>query len=316
MRTYTTGEAIREIEAAENGAAIFGSPSDPADRRAARGIFRSLALAVHPDRAQQAGGPAADAMARLNLMHDQWMRQARPGSAASSRPAPTTAGADDPYLEGRKGPIRLRQRVAADPDVATYATQGPTLFVDIARQDPGSNRVRAVVDVAGRLAGAGLGAFVPTVVDRGITQNCAWTAWQIPSSMVTLRQICDEYAEGLDGRDWAWMARRVLMVLAQSPLSLLRIGLDSIWIQPEEHGVVVTGWAQWGRPLGCGPCPAAPLAALFPLVLAPDERRQLRFAAGADRLDAFSFLREYDTLLAVLYGPRRFRPLRFPNPNR
>ena len=306
MRTYTPEEAIEEISSAANAAAIFGSPADPADRRGARQTFRALAWAVHPDRSGAQDRAAAEAMARLNLLHDQWTAEAA-GQEGGHR---TQSG---PYVEGRHGVIRLKDRIEADAEVATYATDRPTVFVDLARTEEGRDRVRSTTLVFRQLADAGLAPFVPNPVDRGVTQGRAWEAWEIPAGLVSLREVHAAYPGGLDGRDWAWMARRVLMVLATSPLQHSRLGLDTIRVEPQDHGIVLTGWAIGGRQAATTPTPVALLAGLFPTMLDPRETRQLRFAARASDLDAQSFLREYDVLIGHLYGPRRFRPFNLPD---
>ncbi len=72
--------------------------------------------------------------------------------------------------------------------------------------------------------------------------------------------------------------------------------------QPEQHGVVLTGWtAAIG---GDGPV----LAGLTDTMLRSREPRQSRFMHAAQELSPGKQLTEYDLLLQHLYGRRRFRP--------
>lgn len=322
MRKDSLTEAIEQITGAASPAALFGSPADPADVRRAPRLYRKLAWAAHPDRAGSRAGQAVDAMARLNRMHDEWLRQ-----VGEMRGAHGQRREQGPYLEGSRGRYPLRARVDATATVATYATDRATVFADIARSQQGNPAAELAHDVRQALTAPGLAAFVPAVLDRGITDGRSWTVWALPESMATLRQVRAAYPAGLDGRDWAWMARRILMVLAEAPIAHGGVGVDTVSVQPEEHGVVITGWALFGtRRLADpwalnqrvpGPDPAvAACADLFAAMLAPSERRQLSFAASARGLDARGFLREYDALLGHLYGPRRFRPFTLPQPPR
>lgn len=148
----------------------------------------------------------------------------------------------------------------------------------------------------------------------------------------------DALPTGLDGRDWAWIHRRLLTALAGAHLAGLVHGAvlpENILIHPEGHGVVLAGWSFATRPgrVLAGRVRSAedfypPEAsggtvtsetdiymahALMLWMLAPEERRQRAFARGCMqdeprmRPDAAGLLQEYDELLDDLYGKRTFR---------
>lgn len=158
-----------------------------------------------------------------------------------------------------------------------------------------------------RLAHSHLEAFGPRVVDRGATAGRAWAAYRLPAGLHTLAGARRTYEGGLDGRDWAWMARRILMTLdgAGDP-ARPGLGLDTVLIEPARHGVVLTGFGDEGLPP----------AELFDAVLGsgPDAAAQRRWARGATaaHLPAATALHEYDLLLTRLYGVRRYRRFCIP----
>ena len=157
-------------------------------------------------------------------------------------------------------------------------------------------------DVAAR----GMSAFVPDTVDAAVTDGRGWIAYRIPETMASLREVREAYPDGLDGRDWAWMLRRILMTLAAAGRAHGALTVDTVLIEPEQHGVLLTGWT---AALGGD---GAALADLTDAMLAPGEPRQSQFMRAAQRLSPERQLAEYDLLLRHVYGRRRFRPFTIP----
>lgn len=295
MRKTTPGQAIDMICRAGTARDLFdGDPRRDTDRRVARRTFRSLLIAVHPDRSSADGRDstvAAAAAARLSELYADWQRDDGPAS--------------DPHVVGYHGTYPLRNRLWANDRVACYDTDAPGVRVDIDRTDGGrcSSALREVwLDVAVR----GMSAFIPGTVDSGVTDGRGWVAYQVPDGMMSLREVHEAYPDGLDGRDWAWMLRRILMTLATAGRPHGALSVDTVLIHPGQHGVLLTGWT---APTG-GDGPA--LAGLTDTMLGSKEPRQSRFMRAAQDLSPDKQLAEYDLLLQHLYGRRRFRPFTMP----
>ncbi len=302
VTTTTTTEAIRRIETARTPADLFeGNPAEQGDARRGRRLYRSLIAVIHPDLVRTNGIDASTAQratARLNELYARWCD---PGSGS--------AGQASPHIVGRRQVYTLRVRTGRTALISTYATDEPGVFVDISRTSVPA--AHDVVGVARRLATVDLAAFVPRIADHGTTSARAWVAYRIPAGMCTLRQVRSAYPRGLDGRDWAWMARRILITLDVADTPHPGLSLDNVLIHPAEHGVVVTGWGADPTVVGRDG-DAAGVRDLFHAMLAASETRHLAFAEAAAELGPAGMLREYDLFLRVHYGPRRFRPFAMP----
>lgn len=311
MRNWTGADAVAHILGAADAAAAFAEASG--DKRRTARLYRVLAFAVHPDRAALEGIDPADADSatkRLNELYDQ----VKDGGA---KPAPKPAAA--PHVIGKNGTYLLRDRLSVmynAPNVATYLTDQRGIRVDIAREESANADVQALVKVAGPLAAADMAAFAPELVDEGVVAGRAWVAYRLPDGLYSLREILAAYPNRLDGRDWAWMARRIYMVLAAAGRPHGRLSIDSVLIHPEQHGVVIAGWSDATKSRRYRAdvpqyVDGFAIGSLFVSMLA-DEPRQDMFARRSAELAPEQALREYDLLLRALYGERRFRPFAVP----
>ncbi len=185
----------------------------------------------------------------------------------------------------------------------TDRTAGDRLRIHVARRAAANAVALTLVDVRPRLAAQGMSGFVPEVLDSGRTAGRAWLVTRVPADLLSMRDVLRLLPAGLDGRDWAWIARRLLMTLDAAGITHGALDLDTVLVAPEAHGIVVTGWTGRGRD---GPA----LARLFDEVLGSGIRddRQRRFAERAADLEPRRALTEYDLLLSHLYGERRYRP--------
>ena len=292
MRKTTTGQAINLICRAGTARDLFdGDPGSDTDRRAARLRFRSLLMAVHPDRGATTGRDNTDVAARLSELYADWRRG--------------TDAASSPHVVGAGGTYALRNRLWANDRVACYGTGEPGERVELDRT-AGGRCTSALGEVWPDVAARGMSAFVPDTVDAAVTDGRGWIAYRIPETMASLREVREAYPDGLDGRDWAWMLRRILMTLAAAGRAHGALTVDTVLIEPEQHGVLLTGWtAALGRD-------GAALADLTDAMLAPGEPRQSQFMRAAQRLSPERQLAEYDLLLRHVYGRRRFRPFTIP----
>ena len=300
MLPTTTPEALALIEAARSPRDVFiGDPDNPADRRAARRRLRSFAALVHPDRALTSGADAAacrDATLTLNPLYRAWTSPTR---------ATGTATTNQPHVSGANGTYTLRTQLHATTEIATYGTDDPDTRVDLARNSASNAALDGAEHAISALAQQGMSAFGPHLVDAATTAGHRWIAYRIPTGIVPLQQIHAENPRGLDGRDWAWIARRIVMTLDAAGIAHGNLTPQTVFIHPEQHGVVLTGWS--ATPLTPRATDGPALHRLFTTMLNPTELRQLHFAESATQLSPAQWLDEYDLLLTALYGPRRFR---------
>lgn len=337
----TTADEVRdEVLGAAGPEDVFGPRSDdPAAVRAARRTHRRYAFLLHPDRAGDRGDTTG-AFVRLEELYRDW------SSTPAARPRATRVvviGRVDAYIVGD---------VLAQGSVATvYRSHGVVLKT--ARR-PVSNRFLENEREAYRALAAmtrtneWLRPYYPRMLDIGAIAGPDGQIRQVnvlsdlTDGFVTLADVRRAYPQGLDGRDWAWMYRRLLRALAGAHLAGLVHGAvvaDNVLIHPERHGVVLAGWSFATRAdtrlpgqIRSGSYPPEALAGgpvtgksdIFQLhtlmidLLAPTERDQIAYAHGClqdnprMRPAADALLDEYDELIGRLYGRRQFRPFTLP----
>ncbi|WP_100514148.1 protein kinase family protein [Mycobacteroides abscessus] len=346
---------IALIQNAPGPTDVFGPHSDnPADIRAAKRTFRIYANAVHPDRARATGisaPAAAAAFARLTELHGQWqhVKPNREGEKAAKAKMTITSAADV-YTLGAciaRGAIaniyRAHNRAAEVVAVKIPRAVASSSFLDNEQQALGMITTFCAVPENNWLT-----PYYPKLLDTATHRSAAGENRTVNvlsdlsprQGFVTLAEVKDAIPEGLDGRDWAWIFRRLLRAVSGAHLMGLVHGAilpDNILIHPEGHGVVLAGWSfttTAGLPVkgkvhsrkdfyppdadteASSATDVYMAAAVMQSMLKPNEHAQLRFARGcmqnAPRLrpSAVSLMGEYDDLLESLYGKRTFR--RFP----
>lgn len=351
-------DALTQVEAATRAEDLFGRvEATPPARRAAKRRYRSWLPLLHPDRSVATGldpDRATAALATLTGLYEQWTLAAADPGTPTRKTAPQVA------VTGQRGTYLLGAVVGTGSAHTLYSAEGPqgTVTVKMPRQ-PSSGRhteaERSALEALARLSGEHdwLAPYYPHLLDHG-THLASGSGQRRPVNIlddlspargfVTLAAVRDAYPHGLDGRDWAWMFRRLLKALAGAHLAGLVHGAvlaDNVLIHPEHHGVVLAGWSfatTEGGPLPgmVGSAKAAyppealasqPVsgktdvfmaATLMRTMLRPGETRQRAFVDGCTqptatmRPDAAQLIDDYDFLLDGLYGPRRFRPFHLP----
>lgn len=158
----------------------------------------------------------------------------------------------------------------------------------------------------------------------------------------SLDEVREAYPDGVDGRDAAWMWRRLLVALGLAHRAGVVHGAvlpRHVLIEPDAHGLVLVDWCfsvtgagsvpalvpgheDWYPPEVTARRPAGPgtdlamAARCMTWLMADRAPRELRaFAAGcqlpspaARPDDAWRLLGELDEVLERCYGPRTFRP--------
>lgn len=314
------------IENAAEAAALFDT-----DPRLAHRHYRALAAALHPDR-NPGDSRAHKAAAALNHLYDDWKR----GRVQTV----TTVTSAYP----------LTRTHAIGSVATTYRTTGPHL-VKLVR-NPALNPLIHAEWAALRTLDAfterhrWLRPYYPRLLDTSGPVARGERAFSVLEPLVdgfvTLADIGKAFPDGLDGRDYAWMHRRLLRAMAGAHRAGVVHGHltgDNVLVHPERHGIVLIGWSfaveDGALPLavdnsaeyppevhkGLPMTPATDVHMLHQLMLsllAPGETRQREFATWCtqetpgQRPDAVDLLDEYDDLIGELYGPRTFRPFTIP----
>ncbi|MGY6653219.1 adenylate cyclase [Amycolatopsis sp. TRM77291] len=316
----TREDAVTMIENTVDAAALF-----------ARHRYRELAAVLHPDR-NPGDERAHRAAATLNRLHDDWKR-ARRQTVTTATSAYTLTG---PHAVGSVA--------------TTYRTTGPYLVKLV--HDPALNPLIHAEWAALRTLDGfterhrWLRPYYPRLLDTSGPVARGDRAFSVLDPLVdgfvTLADVGKAFPGGLDGRDYAWMHRRLLRAVAGAHRAGVVHGhltADNVLVHPERHGIVVVGWSfaveDGVLPLAADNSVDYPpevhkglpmttatdvhmLHRMMLELLAPDEIRQREFATWctqdnpAQRPDAADLLDEYDALLDDLYGPRTFRPFTIP----
>ena len=323
---FTRDDAVTAVENAADAATLFDTGPGLAHRR-----YRELAAALHPDR--NPGDPRAHkAATTLNRLYTDW-KNSRHQTVTTATSAYT-----------------LIRPHAVGSIATTYRTTGPHL-VKIVRS-PALNplihaewtALRTLDDFTERHRW--LRPYYPRLLDTSGPVARGDRAFSVLEPLVdgfiTLADVRKGFPHGLDGRDYAWMHRRLLRAVAGAHRAGVVHGhltADNVLVHPEQHGIVLIGWSfaieDGALPLAADKSVQYPpevhkglavtaatdvhmLHRLMLDLLAPGETRQREFAEWctqedpARRPDAADLLDEYDDLLGELYGPRTFRPFTIP----
>jgi len=235
-------------------------------------------------------------------------------------------------------PIEVGYKLSSDPiyedtQLKRFATDDPYLFVETfevpelgqGASAPNFDRYREIYDnMRERLLNVQLQSFVPEMVDAD-SDDC-WAAFGVPKDLYTVSEFAKSYLGGITGRDWAWILRRMLMVLHKARRRP-SITEENMLIHPEGHGLVLLGW----QPVEDDQ--SYPLDEILEVM-----QRQLKSGDDTDlqinfvekvserfkknrrspqdlksdpqiKLPLFGYddvLREFEMLLEHLYGPRKF----------
>ncbi|GHH46912.1 protein kinase family protein [Lentzea cavernae] len=329
----TTSEALELVERATSAEGLFGPrTTDPDKRRQARRLYHALASVLHPDVVGPGNTRAHEASANLTRLHHEWTHS-------------TTV-----ELKTKTGVYRIGEPFAVGSIANLYEADGPHV-VKVVR-NPALNpllhgewhALRQLERFTDR--NQWLRPFYPRLLDTSgdvARGSRAFTVLDpLLEGFVTLKVVKDAFPHGLDGRDYAWMHRRLLKALAgahQIGLVHGAVTAENVMVHPEQHGIVLAGWSfaveEGQRLLATSRTIAYPpeVQAQKPVTAATDvhmahtlmlellqhnDPRQQVFARGclqehpARRPDAADLLNEYDELLEELYGPRVFRQFALP----
>ncbi|MEU3647675.1 adenylate cyclase [Lentzea sp. NPDC034063] len=330
---FTTPEALELVERATTAEALFGPrTTDPDLRKQAKRRYRALASVLHPDVVGPGNTRAHRASANLTRLHHEWTHST------------------SVELKTRTGVYRIGEPFAVGSIANLYEADGP--YVVKVVRNPALNpllhgewqALRALERFTDR--NQWLRPFYPRLLDTSgevAKGSRAFTVLDpLVDGFVTLADVKRAYPHGLDGRDYAWMHRRLLKALAgahQIGLVHGAVTAENVMVHPEQHGIVLAGWSfavesnqkllatsktisyppevQAGEPVTAATDVHMAHTLMLDL-LNHNEHRQQAFARGclqelpARRPDAADLIGEYDDLLEELYGARVFRPFALP----
>lgn len=187
-------------------------------------------------------------------------------------------------------------------------------------------------------------AFYPELLESfrfsidGQVRN--FISYEMPDGFYSLRQVMEDYPEGIHGRDIAWIFKRILIGLGNAhELGIIHgaINPDSILIHPEQHGLIIRDWqyaVEDGEALSAIPMTNK---ALYPQYVFDKEEahKELDFYLAANTMEllyrddmpkglraffngcklskmpfADDLLGEFDFILEKVYGEKSFHEFR------
>ncbi|MDQ2887142.1 MAG: molecular chaperone DnaJ [Chloroflexota bacterium] len=226
---------------------------------AARGTFRHMAKALHPDRYQRASDVDQADAAFKKLMH--FWEQARVSIENGTYGASTEKFA--PFTMCTRKSLYTIERLIAYGDLcAVYA--GSTTLADGQRSvllkiplkpennDLVANEARILKHLRTSKEYEKLHHFVAQLVDTfsyqeeasGMVRQVNVLAYT--EGLFSLKEVRAVYTQGIDARDMAWIWRRLLVALGLAHANAVLHGAvlpTHILIYPQQHGVVLIGWS-------------------------------------------------------------------------
>lgn len=235
---------------------------------------------------------------------------------------------DNGYILGDKP-------IYEDHQIRRYATQDPTIYIeyhdlsavllDTDEEDKLEKYLEYYEGIRLKLMDKNLEAYIPEVIDSDIEGK--WIAFGLPEGLYTLENVFFSFSKGMDGRDFAWIMNRILMVRNEvdAPATF---SLKNVLVHPEGHGVMILGWHYYKD--GAINRMAFELIELRSLMQrylndSPDSLEQVKFFqkftdsviseeyAGRNQTNYSHLIKEYKLKLQILYGPPRFRELKLDN---
>lgn len=336
-------DALALLERATTPDEVFGA-ADPAAE------YRRLAKLLHPDRHvgdDRARERASAAFARLSAFYARLTGKEPAGPLVIATKRATYTVQREPAHEGELANLyRCSWLDGADEPASGLLKmpRSPKSSDLMQREALSLKRVHASGDER-------LRAFAPellgTLRHRDTASGAERRCNVLPAldGWYTLAQVHAAYPAGLDGRDAAWIWRRLFAALALPHSAGIVHGApwpEHVLIHPEMHGLMLVGWChstELGSPLRAR---SRRWANLYPPEVkagqAATEATDVYIACGtmakmldprARSLHAFArgcmleresmrphdvreLTREFDDLIERLYGPRKFRPFTMP----
>ncbi|MGE3272700.1 MAG: DnaJ domain-containing protein [Chloroflexota bacterium] len=249
------------------------------------GIYRQLALAVHPDR--HASEPLAQT-AFQNLQHLYTLAKQQvlgwqsvtdgPVTITSRRAAYTI---QDVLAEGDLAVLYTAMRTASSGNAAGGASCEPVVLKvagDGLDNDLIQNEASALRQLHGAASGSPAPPYLPRLAESFICRDASGVEraanvfplvqtaqGSLPArEFVTLRELRAAYPAGLDPRHMAWIWRRVLIALGHAHGRGIVHGAvlpEHLLIHPADHGLLLVDWS---ASVNLQQTPGAPVPVISP----------------------------------------------------
>lgn len=226
---------ITQILDATNSLDLFGDNSKRA------GItYRRYAREIHPD--VNPDVKATEAFQKLNKLWDEYNQYHSAGKASSK----SSSSENVVYTTNKE--YKVVQDVQTDTFFTRYKTGlGEQVLVtsNLDDNDLAENHVHMLNFIESEIPKENLG-FYPKIIEGFETnEGLKGVIQTMPNGFVPFSQILKRYPNGIGGRDIGWIFKRVFMVLGMAhDLDIIHAGvsLDSFYIHPEEHGIILNDW--------------------------------------------------------------------------
>lgn len=332
---------LTQILQAVNGEDLFGDPTT--DPTKAEKRYKRLLRIAHPDLNVGNEDEANKAFIHLNEL---WKKAA--GIATPSAANKITTKRHE-YTFGNKR-YQTDGVVYYDSTYDAGHEKAGIMFANNPKLNgmfsDGVKNLRAVR----RAAEEGFKPYFSEIIDtfsfQNGTERLSGAAFNSLRGLYSLHEILNDYPEGIDGRDVAWMYRRMLIAVGNThDAGFIHGGahLDSFLIHPKFHGLVLINWqysVEKGAPAHALAKSAQkiypkyvldkePLKTDLDISLASNAALQLLDGKAPKRLrtfiknmalypekDAANALYETDEMLKEVYGPKTFHEFRMKNPRK
>ncbi|GHU53399.1 hypothetical protein AGMMS49975_11350 [Clostridia bacterium] len=289
---------------------IFGT-----NKKRAKNLYHSYARQVHPDNVKGIDTESVDFDKVFGKLSEFWEEFKNGGISASAASNTINSGRTTYTLKGvdfENDRIKVFRAVSSG---------GDNVQLVVERQKLKNEAYDLLIKIAEQKEYT---AFFPKAIDEfAIAQpdgEHAVYAQSVTDGFISLRRIknaFDKSGQTIDGRDIAWIWRRVLTALGTMyDAEVLHNGLsdlDNILIHPAEHGLIITGW--YAGEFKQSASDLNDIAKVFYELSADAPKDILNFfrgCLGKNVYHPFTLLEEFDNLLSVLYGERKFHEFNIP----
>ena len=343
-------QVLARLRAARDAAEVFGPVQTEEELGRA---YRRAARACHPDLHPVDNPAAQEAFVRLTRWHALAREQLRTGAYGQQPSGPTVRLRHNGRVYEVQPAIAFRGEFANVYRAAYEGLPVAVKVARQARDNDLLAGERTALRRIGRRVEARYRPFFPGLLDslayedEGGEQRAANVLTWVGGAY-TLDEVRQEYVTGVDPKDVAWIWRRLLVALGAAHRAGMVHGAvlpPHVCVLPAEHGLVLIGWTgavEAGRPIRAISSaderwypkevmdkePATPAtdvamgARCMLFLLGEDAPAALsRFYRGCmlpsprqRPQDAWALLREFDEVLARLWGQRRFHPFAVPAP--
>lgn len=209
--------------------------------------YRRYARGVHPD--VNSDAKATEAFQKLNQFWDEY-NQYHTGNASPKTP-PYTGN----VVYTDSGEYKVVEDIQSDTFFTRYTTgNGEQVLIvsDVSDNDLVDNHSQMLQLIENNIPQENLGFYPKLLSSFQTTDNLNGVVQSIPRGFVPFSQILKRYPDGIGGRDMGWIFKRIFMTLGMvHDASVVHggVSLDSFYIHPEEHGIILNDW-QYANKVG------------------------------------------------------------------